>query len=309
MPAGATAFVLGTVLGVVLVALGGFVGFIWGRRRGRLQVAGIDSERVLKLLIELGQWTSEYSGNVSQYQDELGELREAVQGLTQGGTDGGRVVDLLEKIMQSNKALQGRLEAAEKQLEKQTKQIQEYLSEARTDGLTGLNNRRAFDKKLDEMFVQLRRGGRSFCVMLVDIDHFKHINDRHGHPAGDAVLKQVSRLLADQLENAYIVARFGGEEFAALLPTPMEVAADRVDKVRKLLARQPIRLENQAITVTVSAGLAEPRDEVLIGPIVRRADEALYAAKGRGRNRVYYHDGRQPVLVGAPEVAVNPTKP
>ncbi len=211
--------------------------------------------------------------------------------------------------MQSNKALQGRLEAAEKQLEKQTKQIQEYLSEARTDGLTGLNNRRAFDKKLDEMFVQLRRGGRSFCVMLVDIDHFKHINDRHGHPAGDAVLKQVSRLLADQLENAYIVARFGGEEFAALLPTPMEVAADRVDKVRKLLARQPIRLENQAITVTVSAGLAEPRDEVLIGPIVRRADEALYAAKGRGRNRVYYHDGRQPVLVGAPEVAVNPTKP
>ncbi len=80
MPAGATAFVLGTVLGVVLVALGGFVGFIWGRRRGRLQVAGIDSERVLKLLIELGQWTSEYSGNVSQYQDELGELREAVQG-------------------------------------------------------------------------------------------------------------------------------------------------------------------------------------------------------------------------------------
>ncbi len=302
MPGGANAFVAGTILGVVLVSLGLTVGFIWGRRRGRLQVAGIDTERVLKLLSDLANWTTEYSGNVSQYQDQLGELHDAMRDLQtdEGGT---KVVTLLERIMTSNRALQQRLDAAETQLEKQTRQIQEYLSEARTDGLTGLANRRAFDRKLDEMFAQLKRGGRSFCVALIDIDHFKQINDRYGHPAGDAVLRQVARLLVDQLEGAYIVARFGGEEFSILLPTPLEIAADRIDRMRKSLAKQFVQLEKQTITVTVSGGLAEPREETLIGPIIRRADEALYAAKGRGRNRVYFHDGRQPVLVGAPEVA------
>jgi diguanylate cyclase len=304
MPSAGTAFVAGTVMGCVLVALGGFVGFVWGRRKGRLQMAGIDTDRVLQLLQELSTWTNEYSGNVSQYQDELGELRDAMRGSAQSNSpETARIAASLERIMQNNRSLQERLEAAEKQLEKQTKQIEEYLSEARTDGLTGLPNRRAFDKKFDEMFAQFRRGGRSFCLALVDIDHFKLVNDQWGHSAGDQVLRQTARMLADQFEGAYIVARFGGEEFAALLPVPLSVAAERVDRTRKLVARQPIAIENRSIPVSVSIGLAEPREDQVIGPIVRRADEALYAAKGRGRNRVYYHDGRQPVLVGAPEIA------
>ena len=96
------------------------------------------------------------------------------------------MVLLLKQIMESNGKLQTRLDAAEQQLEKQTKQIESYLTEARTDGLTGLYNRRAFDQQLDELFGNFRKGGRSFVLVLIDIDHFKRFNDRHGHQAGDA---------------------------------------------------------------------------------------------------------------------------
>ena len=106
---------------------------------------------------------------------------------------------LLQQIMQSNEQLQSRLDAAERQLEKQTQQIECYLTEARTDGLTGLFNRRAFDQRLEEMFVAYRDGGRSFVVVLIDIDQFKLINDKHGHQAGDEVLQQLARILRTEL--------------------------------------------------------------------------------------------------------------
>jgi len=296
-----TLFFAGLTLGGLLLALGGYTGFRMGAKRGAKET-GIDRRRLLQLLQELGTWTSEYSGNVSRYQDQLGAISKAVQNDQQDTNP--RVMQLLEKIMRSNKELQKRLDAAENQLDKQTRQIESYLSEARTDALTGLANRRAFDQRLEAMFTSYRKGnGRSFVLALIDIDHFKKINDQYGHQAGDDVLRQVSSLLAQELEGSYLVARFGGEEFAVIMPTPLRLASDRADRMRKAIASQPLEADGQAVQVTVSVGLSEIRDEPVPAPLIRRSDEALYAAKGRGRNRVYYHDGTEPMLVGAPEVA------
>ncbi len=296
----------GGAIAASLLAIGVAVGTRIGRRRRPADSEGLtqrDRERVLELLQELGSWTHEYSGNVSEYQQKLTELSEAVKRSASPSESEDRVAELLKQIMQSNGDLQSRLDAAERQLEKQTKQIEAYLTEARTDGLTGLFNRRAFDKRLDELFAGYRGGGRSFVVVLIDIDHFKSVNDTHGHQVGDQVLQQLASTLNAQLGDAIIVSRFGGEEFAVIMDGPLRIAATRMNEVRKFIAKAPLDAGNGQLAITVSVGLSEPRDDIVVSPVVRRADESLYAAKNIGRNRVYYDDGRGPILVGAPEVS------
>lgn len=301
-------FVLGLIFGLLLLLFGVVAGFLAGRRgRAVSEDAGVDRRRILKMLQELGAWTTEYRGGVSRYQDKLVEIRR--DAMESGGAQGGpgqvagtSVLPLVEQIMQSNQQLQQRLDAAEKQLEQQTRQIESYLSEARTDGLTGLANRRAFDKKLDELFAIFKRTGNTFVLALIDIDHFKKINDNYGHQTGDAVLRTIASRMSLGVEDPLLVARFGGEEFAVLMPSPLRMASAKLDAFRKTCAAEAIRAEGHDITVTVSIGLSEVKDDTIIGPLVRRADEALYAAKGIGRNRTYYHDGHAPILYGAPEV-------
>ncbi|WP_442508236.1 GGDEF domain-containing protein [Novipirellula sp. SH528] len=297
---------VGIVSGLVLIAVGLAIGYRFGRQRN--ETAGVamsqdERERVLQMLQELGAWTNEYSGSVSKYQTRLGELSNEVRVDSDSGQSTPKVVALLKQIMDSNEQLQTRLESAERQLDKQTKQIESYLTEARTDALTGLHNRRAFDQKLDEVFTTFRKGGRSFALALVDIDHFKNFNDTHGHQVGDQVLQQVAKLLKIELDDAIIVARFGGEEFAILMNGPLQIASDKMNRVRKTMASHQMETGTKSLSVTISVGLSEPRDDLVASPVVRRADEALYAAKNIGRNRVYYHDGKGTSLVGAPEVA------
>ncbi len=298
---------VGVGIALVLVLMGYLLGQRMARRNHKTQeaITQNERERMLQLLNELGAWTTEYSGNVSEYQLKLGQLSEEVRHSASAAQAENRVFVLLQQIMESNEKLKKRLDAAEKQLEKQTLQIQSYLTEARTDGLTGLFNRRAFDQRLEEIFIAYRNGGRSFVIVLIDIDRFKSINDTYGHQAGDEVLQQLAGFLRTQLDRAIMVARFGGEEFAAIMDGPLRFAADRLNEVRKALEHELIETEVKQLQITISVGAAEPREDLVVGPIVRRADEALYAAKNMGRNRVYYHDGRAPTLVGAPELARN----
>nr|WP_255712646.1 GGDEF domain-containing protein [Rhodopirellula sp. JC740] len=313
----------GLFFAAVLVA----IGYIIGRRR-RKPIASIpegpiiqedERQRMLGLLEGLSRWASEYSGNVSNYQSELGEISDAMRiSIQQSRADSrgnrdnsaqqaadARMVTLINQIMSTNTELQVRLEAAEKQLEEQTEQIQSYLTEARTDGLTGLFNRRAFDQKLDETFGHYRSGGRLFTLILIDIDHFKMINDTHGHPVGDVVLQQIATRLGNGMQEAEMVARFGGEEFAIITTLPIRAAADKMNKLRDRIANDPISVGTAELQVTLSVGLSQPGDDLVIGPLVRRADEALYSAKNMGRNRVYYNDGNGAQLFGAPEVIRN----
>lgn len=310
MPGSPVLFAIVAVVAAVLLAIGGSIGFRFGRKNTEPEEQGSadgldvdDRERMVQLLRQLGAWTSEYSGNVSQYQIQLGEISTALRGGRATAGSDARIMLLLEQIMKSNEQLKNRLDAAEKQLDKQTRQIESYLTEARTDGLTGLNNRRAFDQKLDEVFGGYRKGGRTFVLAIIDIDHFKRINDTYGHQAGDQVLQQIAATLRNQLRQAIMVARFGGEEFAVILDGPLRSAAEQMNELRKAIASTRLQAGAISIEVTTSIGLGEPRDDMVPAPIVRRADEALYAAKNIGRNRVYYHDGKSPVLVGAPEVS------
>ncbi|MFG0290693.1 MAG: diguanylate cyclase [Rhodopirellula sp. JB044] len=322
-PVNALLLIGSSILAIVLV----LIGYWFGRRRpGKarsIEVAPLvdedDRQRIVGLLQSLARWTNEYSGNVSTYQSDLQQISNDVRqslnavqkerqslGAKQGDAQmlsDARMMTLISQIMGTNEELQSRLQAAEKQLEEQTQQIESYLTEARTDGLTGLFNRRALDRKLDEMFAVYRGGGSSFVLILIDIDHFKSINDNYGHPVGDLVLQRLATVLEANMSDAKIVARFGGEEFAILTDIPLRMAADRMNKLRKQIAEEPIQTGKDAINVTMSVGLSEPRDDLAIGPIVRRTDEALYCAKNRGRNRVYFNDGSGPQLVGAPEIA------
>jgi diguanylate cyclase len=297
--------------GLVLVVLG--ASRIWLAKPTASVPVQDDSEflssshqaEMLGMLQQLTSWANEYSGTVSQYQRRLGNLAKEVQQEAGASTRQSvpRVVGLLSEIMQNNERLQQRLEAAENQLDRQTRQIESYLSEARTDGLTGLANRRSFDVKIEEMFSAYRNGGKSFVLAMIDIDHFKPVNDNHGHQAGDDALVFVAAYLRQSLSSAYLVARYGGEEFAVIMPGPLRLAADRVDVVRKRLEQERIPAAGETLRLTLSVGLSEPRDEMVVSHLIRRADEALYAAKNRGRNRVYYHDGRESILLGAPELA------
>jgi len=295
---------MGIVLACGLVAIGVAVGYFRAKSTFEPAEEEFDRQGMLNMLHELGSWTSEYSGNVSEYQSRIGELSEIAKRTpaTTGKPDS-NVAVLLSEIMQSNTQLKVRLDAAEKQLDTQTRQIESYLTEARTDALTKLANRRSFDTKIEELFTAYRKGGKSFVLAMIDIDHFKKINDKLGHQAGDEVLRQVASILRQSVETPYLIGRYGGEEFVILMEGPLRVAANQIDTMRKRIASDPLRIGGRSVPITLSAGLTEPRDDVVSATVIRRADESLYAAKNIGRNRVYFHDGRQAMLVGAPEIA------
>ncbi len=160
---------------------------------------------------------------------------------------------------------------------------------ATRDALTGLLNRREFDRVLVEECERALRFGAALTLVLVDLDHFKRINDAHGHPAGDAVLREVARRLQAQVRSVDRVMRLGGEEFALVL-VQTDGAAGRVVAERALVA---IRAETVAVgagaevRITASAGVAElPADASDGGELLATADRALYAAKAAGRDRV-----------------------
>ncbi len=157
---------------------------------------------------------------------------------------------------------------------------------SRIDMLTGIFNRRHLDEHLRRVISSARRHGRTVGVLLVDIDHFKDVNDRYGHLAGDAVLIEVARRLQAAIRTEDALGRWGGEEFIAVLTdTPADSIGVLAERMRRAIASAPFIVEGGIeITVTVSVGHTDGTDDAEI--LVHRADDALYAAKGGGRNQV-----------------------
>jgi diguanylate cyclase (GGDEF)-like protein len=157
---------------------------------------------------------------------------------------------------------------------------------AATDVLTGLPNNRSVQDTLRRMVAQASRSVSPLSAALLDLDHFKHVNDAHGHSRGDEVLAAVAATLRSSLRESDFVGRYGGEEFLILLPdTGKQQAQTVAEKVRA--AVEAIVLSNLELRVTASLGVASlPDDCSDADSLVRAADRALYAAKGRGRNRV-----------------------
>ena len=164
---------------------------------------------------------------------------------------------------------------------------------ALTDALTGLWNRRAFDARLETSIIAAQRSKQPMTLMLIDVDHFKAINDRHGHPYGDTVLKQIAAILNRVKRAEDAACRFGGEEFAVLLPGTDVQAASHLSS-RMLTAMRNFAWERGPVTVSI--GLAMCVDHCLSVDLVDNADSALYQAKRSGRDRsVLYHQSPQTV--------------
>ncbi|MHA6684527.1 GGDEF domain-containing protein [Mesorhizobium sp. A556] len=158
---------------------------------------------------------------------------------------------------------------------------------ALTDGLTGMQNRRYFDDALREYLVEFRRVERPISLMILDLDHFKQVNDTHGHDIGDEVLKAVANCLKDLTRHHDVVARLGGEEFAVVTPNmDAELLATFAERIRKAIANLSIMSGNVRLRVTTSVGLAVWDRKETAEEFYRRADRQLYEAKRTGRNRI-----------------------
>ncbi|MCA9779051.1 MAG: diguanylate cyclase, partial [Candidatus Eremiobacteraeota bacterium] len=163
--------------------------------------------------------------------------------------------------------------------------IEEMYRSSKIDALTNLLNRRAFEERMDEEFSVTRRHGLVSCLAILDIDHFKSINDNYGHPAGDRVLQEVARRLGQATRQSDLIGRYGGEEFIVCLSgiQPGE-AASLVEKLRAQVSTE--RIPGDDLEVTASAGFAVyPSHARNMEMLIRYADQALYEAKRRGRNR------------------------
>ncbi|MFC3208072.1 GGDEF domain-containing protein [Aquamicrobium soli] len=158
---------------------------------------------------------------------------------------------------------------------------------ALTDALTGMQNRRYFDDALREYLVEFRRVRRPIGLMILDLDHFKQVNDTHGHDVGDEVLRAVASCLKDMTRHHDVVARLGGEEFAVVTPNmDDELLARFAERIRKAIAAMAIQSGNVRLKVTASVGLAMWDRKETAEEFYRRADRQLYEAKKLGRNRV-----------------------
>ncbi|WP_163865393.1 diguanylate cyclase [Myxococcus eversor] len=230
-----------------------------------------------------------------------------VEGLELGADDYlVKPFDMLElsarvKSMLRLKALQDALVEKNRELDKANKELarrrEELLALSRTDALTGLFNRRCFEERLGDEFARSRRYQSPLSLVMLDIDHFKRINDTFGHPFGDQVLKAVAQTTRSRLREVDVLARYGGEEFIALLPETGTADALRVcERVREAIAE--LRVEHvgvdgkrQEVRLTASLGVATVPSADLESSeaLLRAADAALYGAKGAGRNRVQQH--------------------
>ncbi len=168
--------------------------------------------------------------------------------------------------------------------------VQAAIELAVVDALTGLNNRRFLETHLPNVLDQAAHNGRPLSLMILDIDHFKNVNDTYGHDAGDEVLKVFAQRVKRVLRGADLVCRLGGEEFVVVMPDTSLAIAERVaERVRAAIEGEPFPIDGsgaRTISVTTSIGLAERGAEANPDALMRRADKALYGSKAAGRNRV-----------------------
>lgn len=165
--------------------------------------------------------------------------------------------------------------------------LEEQRQKALIDPLTGLPNRAAWSERLEHEIQQWQQHGNTLSLAMLDLDHFKRINDSYGHLAGDKVLKIIATVLRKRLRGTDFIARFGGEEFVLLLPaTPPAVGAKLLETLRAAIEACPFHFKGERVTITISMGLASFRTGEHSDLVLKRADQALYRAKNAGRNRV-----------------------
>ncbi len=289
----------GCLLGAIQLMVGVGIGISARRpaadsdayRRGRHDMlqAGAIAKRLQTL-------ANEMSSSVGAHRQELEQASQllAVDGESGDESIADFVTRVVGDIVLSNQNLQAKLDTAEGRLQEQAVEIEAHISRSLTDPLTGLPNRREFNERLEERMGAWNRRREVFSLLLLDVDHFKKLNDQYGHLTGDQVLASLGGALRGAIRREDAVARYGGEEFAILLPnTSSEQAALVAQKVREAVARTVVNHNQRKIAVTVSCGIASIQPNERVETMIQRADAALYAAKAAGRNCAFVHDGAE----------------
>lgn len=198
-----------------------------------------------------------------------------------------RDAERFDAAEQRNARLRERVARMEAEAEELQKKLHRNHKRLMEDPLTGARSRLAYDEMLAQEMSRYRRYREPFCLSLLDIDHFKVVNDTFGHSAGDRALKLVAGLVAERIRETDALFRVGGEEFVLLLPrTDLDAAAVLVEAVRQSIGESGFHFENKPVSITVSAGVTVVRDDDTAETLFNRADDAMYRAKKGGRDRL-----------------------
>ena len=201
-----------------------------------------------------------------------------------------RVSSDTQKMLEQNISLEEQLHKSTQMMEDLQRDLENVRREAMTDGLTGLANRKSFDAEIKRIEALARQEKMGFTLLMVDIDHFKSFNDNFGHQVGDQVLRLVARTLKDGVKGRDFASRYGGEEFAIILPeTDVNAGVAVGNSLRKTIATKDVinRSSGEVLgRITMSVGVAEYIVGESIESLIERADSALYTAKHNGRNQV-----------------------
>jgi len=199
-----------------------------------------------------------------------------------------------KSLAETSMALQAQLDESKKEMQLLRQELEHARETAKTDALTGLLNRRAFDQKLNEYIENHKQGDAELCLLILDIDHFKRINDTFGHQMGDNVLRYTANLMKQYIAGSHCAARYGGEEMAIIMPnTSLNKAMEIAESIRASLAQHPLKLKGSKKSIgkiTISIGASSFKTNDSLESLVERADQAMYRAKVNGRNQVRAED-------------------
>lgn len=278
-----------TFAGMMLLC--GFAAGWWiTRKTGGDSAANEHARAAIDKLRELA---TSVAADVGEHSTRVQQISSGLAAVQDSGDDvEAMVLSSVAEIVKANERLQEQLATAEVRLQRQAEEIENQAAVARTDALTGLHNRRAFDDELSRRVAEWQRRRSVVSLVMIDVDHFKKFNDQHGHQAGDEVLRGVAQVLKATMREMDLVTRYGGEEFAVILPvTNVAEAVRAAERARAAIAQSIFFFESTELQVTASIGVAQIMSNEPGGAMVKRADAALYASKSAGRNCVHFHDG------------------
>ncbi len=263
------------------------------------------AERTAMAASRVADLAQTVAGDVGDHAAKMKAISADLAGIDRNSeTANAAVFSAMDQMLAANTELQQRLEQAEKQLAAQAAEIKTHESEARTDSLTGLSNRRAFDDELKRRLNEFQRKQTPCTLVMLDIDFFKKFNDTHGHLVGDEVLRQVAKVLSATSREMDVPCRYGGEEFGVILPGTDAASACKVaERIRAAVEASTTVCEGKSLKVTCSLGLSSITSDDDAARLIRRADDALYASKKAGRNCGHWNTGVKFVPITAPEEA------
>ncbi len=287
----------------IVVGTAGFCAGWWLHLRmpdKRTFVTHTDEGLIRELMSSLHGLSVRMAADVGEHSSQVGAVdRELAQ---VRGQNSSKVSELVDRLIHANRSVQTKLTETEGKLDQLSQKMEYQASEARTDVLTGLANRRAFQEESVCTLARFRETDEVFSLVMIDIDRFKQVNDVHGHPFGDEVLRGVGAILRENMRGRDLVTRYGGEEFAILMrSTSLADARRGAENVREIIEKKRFQFSGKSLNLTVSMGVGEIQPFEDMAGLLKRADQAMYAAKHAGRNRVYWHDGTLPHPLRAPQ--------